>query len=129
MPLSHAVLSINHHTALIQQFDHADVESNTVRTHPHYTRQHASGVRSEHEFYGEVCDALDGIKEILVAGAHKSQADFRHYVEKHRPALTARIVGWETVDNPTDAQLVALARNHFIRIDSLNGTRPLIDNP
>ena len=85
----------------------------------------ASGVRSEHEFFGQVCDALAGIAEILVAGSHTAQADFRHYLEKHRPTLSASIAGWETVDHLTNGQLVALARKFFVQHDGLADTRAL----
>ena len=114
MTLSHAVVWINHQSAQVLQFDADHVEAQTVKAHTHYTRQHSSGVRTEHEFFGAVCDELAGIKEILITGSHTAQADFRHYVDKHRPALTKQIVGWETVDHPTDGQLVALARLRFL---------------
>jgi hypothetical protein len=47
---------------------------------------------------------------ILVTGGHGLQSDLRHYIDKHRPALASKISGWETVDHPSSAQLVALAR-------------------
>lgn len=121
MALFHAVAWIDHHHALVQQFDATEVRAETVKEHRNYTRQHGSGVRTEHEFFGEVCDALMGIGEILVTGSHTAQADFKHYVEKHRPALTSRIVGWETVDHPTDGQLLALAKTFFEKYDRMQG--------
>jgi hypothetical protein len=78
-------------------------------------------VRTEHEFFGEVCDALQGFNEVLVTGAHKAQADFRHYVEKHRAHLSPKIVGWETVDHPSEGQLAALARKFFVKHDRMAG--------
>ena len=59
----------------------------------HHTGQHGSAVRAEHEFFGDVCDALAGITEVLVTGSHTAQADFKHYVTKHRPAVAAQIAG------------------------------------
>jgi len=119
MTLFHAVLWIDHHTARIQHFNATDVESTKVKDHSHYTRQHGSDVRAVHEFFGEVCDALAGVSEILVTGSHQVQADFRHYVEKHRAALMPRISGWETVDQLTDAQLVAVGRKFFDNVDRI----------
>ncbi len=110
MPLLHAVVWLDHRNAQIIQFDAEQVEARKLEAVSHDTRQHGSEVRTEHEFFGEVCDALAGIASILVTGSHTAQADFRHYVGKHRPALTPQITGWETVDHPTQAQLVALAR-------------------
>lgn len=119
MTLFHAVLWIDHHNAKIQQFNATDVKAHTVKDHTHYTRQHGSDVRAVHEFYAEVCDALTGIKEILVTGSRQSQADFKHYVEKHRAALAPHIAGWETVDHLSDGQLVALGRKFFDKVDRM----------
>jgi len=114
MSFFHAVLLIDHHTAKVLQFDAAQVEIETVFERSVHTRQHNSQVRTEHEFFTEVCDALAGVTEILVVGGHMAQADFRRNIEKHHAAVAGRVVGWETVDHPTDAQLVAFARRYFI---------------
>ena len=118
MPLPHAVVLIDHHTAQVLQFDEDHAWSQKVKSHTHHTRQHGSGVRTEHEFFGEVCDALTGIDEVLATGSHTAQADFRRYVDKHRAALAPHIVAWETVDHPTEAQLLALARRYFVKYDA-----------
>jgi stalled ribosome rescue protein Dom34 len=114
MSFFHAVLLIDHHTAKVLQFDAEQVEIETVFEKTVYTRQHNSQVRTEHEFFTEVCNALAGITEILVVGSHMAQADFRRNIEKHHASVAKRVVGWETVDHPTDAQLVAFARHYFI---------------
>ena len=121
MPLLHAVLCIDHHHARILQFDAEAVHAVQLRAHAHYTRQHASVVRSEHEFFGHVCDELASIKEVLVTGSHTAQADFRHYVEKHRSTVMAHIAGWETVDHPSEGQLLALARGFFLKQERMAG--------
>lgn len=122
MALFHAVVRLDHHTAQILQFDPDHVEAQKLRAHSHPTRHHGSQVRTEHEFFGEVCDALAGVAEVLVVGSKTAQADFRHYVEKHRPQSAGQIVGYETVDHPSDAQLVALARRYFLKYDRMAGT-------
>lgn len=123
MSLFHAVAFIDHQSAQVLQFGNEQVVERKVHEHLHFTRQHHSGIRSEHEFFGEVCDALDGIAEVLMTGGHTGLADFRHYVEKHRPLTAARIAGYEVVDHPTENQMVALARKHFVRYDQMVGTR------
>ena len=122
MTTFHAVVWIDHHSAQVLQFDAEHVQAQKIKASHHYTRQHASAVRSEHEFFGQVCDALAGISEVLVTGSGVALADFGHYVDKHRPALLPQIVGRETVDHPTDNQLVALARKYFLKFDRLAGT-------
>ena len=122
MTTFHAVVRIDHQQAEVLQFDAEHVQAQKVKAHSHLTRQHHSGVRTEHEFFGHVCDALAGISEILVVGSKTAQADFRHYVEKHRSALAAQVVGYETVDQPTQNQLVAFARQYFLKHDRMAGT-------
>ena len=121
-PLFHAVVWIDHQTAQILQFDAEHVQAQKIKAHTHHTRQHGSSVRTEHEFFGEVCDALAGISEVLVTGSHTAQLDFQHYAEKHRAASTKQIVGYETVDHPSDKQLIAMARKYFVRFDRTAGT-------
>lgn len=122
MTLFHAVVWIDHQKAQVLQFDAEHVQAQKIRTHTHHTAQHGSAVRTEHEFFGEVCGALDGIAEVLVTGPRKGIEDFRHYAEKHRPEAAKRIVGYEVVDHPSDAQLVAFARKYFVKYDRMAGT-------
>lgn len=122
MTLFHAVVWLDHAHAQVLQFDAEHVEAQKIKAHTHYTAKHGSTVRTQHEYFGVVCDALDGIAEVLITGPKQGLADMRHYVDKHRPAVAARIVGYEPVDHPTDKQLVALARQYFLRYDRMAGT-------
>ena len=121
MSLTHTVVWTDHHNARLLGFDAEHVKAQKVRESSHYTRQHHSGVRTEHEFFGEVCDAVQNVDEVLVTGSHKAVADFRHYAEKHRPHVAAHIVGYEVVDHPADPELVALARRYFLKLDRMKG--------
>lgn len=122
MTMFHAVVWLDHHTANIMQFDAEHVQAEKVKASSRHTRQHGSEVRTEHEFFADVCEALKGIGEILVTGSKTAQADFKHYVEKHRAAVAKQIVGYETVDHPSENQLVAFARQYFLKFDRMNGT-------
>jgi hypothetical protein len=124
MSLYHAVAFVDHQSAQVLQFSPEQVVTHTLHQHLHFTRQHASGVRSEHEFFGEVCDALEGIVEVLVVGGHKGLADFRHYVDKHRPLTAKHVVGYDVVDHPTEHELVALARKYFDKRNQMGGAPP-----
>ena len=117
-----AVLTIDHQQAQVLQFDADHVEAQRVRAHTHHTRQHGQAVRAEHEFFGEVCDALHGVQEVLVVGSRTSLVDFKNYGEKHRPQCVKQIVGYEAVNQPTDGELVALARRWFHKFDRMAGT-------
>jgi hypothetical protein len=121
MSLFHAVAFVDHQSAQVLQFASDQVVERKVHEQQKFTRQHHSGVRTEHEFFGQVCDALDGVAEVLVVGGHTGLADFSHYVDKHRPLTAKRIVGYEVVDHPSENQLVALARKHFVKFDQMAG--------
>lgn len=126
MTMFHAVVWLDHHSANILQFDAEHVQAEKVKASSRHTRQHGSEVRTEHEFFADVCGALQGIGEILVTGSKTAQADFKHYLEKHRPNQVASVVGYETVDHPSDKQLIALARQYFLKYDRMNGTTPQV---
>jgi hypothetical protein len=121
MALFHAVVRIDHHAAEVLQFDADQVLVHKLAAHAHDTPQHHSGVRTEHEFFASVCGALDGISEVLVTGSHIAITDFRHYVDKHRPAVAKQIVGYEIVDHPSEKQLVAQARTFFAGFNRMAG--------
>ena len=121
MTMFHAVVWLDHHNARVMQFDSADAQTTKIKAHSHVTKQHGSTVRTEHEFFGEVSDALGGIAEVLVTGSQTALVDLRHYVDKHRPLVAAQIVGYETVGHPTNNQLLALARQYFLKHDRMSG--------
>jgi stalled ribosome rescue protein Dom34 len=122
MTTFHAVVFVDHQSAQVLQFDAEHVQAQKVKAHTHHTARHGSAVRTEHEFFGHVCDALVGIQEVLAVGPHTGIADFQHYVRKHRPQLLPRIVDFQAVDHPTENQLVALARKYFLKYDRMAGT-------
>ena len=110
---AHAVVWIDHRRAQVLQFDAASARVQKVQTHRHDGPPHGSEAGDGDEFYDEVCDELEDLQAMVVAGGPIPLADFRHYVEKQRPAIGAQIVAWETVDHPTEGELVAFGRHYF----------------
>lgn len=123
-PMSHihAVVWLDHQHAQVLKFNTDTVQAQTVKAHAHPTRQHGSAVRDGHAFFGAVCAALAGPTELLVTGGHTTQADFKHYLDQHRPALLPLVKGWQTVDHPSENQLLALARQFFLKFDRMAGS-------
>jgi hypothetical protein len=113
--LFHAVVLVDHLSAQVLQFDTEQVHSTEAEAHFHFTRQLHGGVRTEYEFFSEVCGAMTGIGRMLVVGSYRGLSELSHYIDEHRPVLALRIVGWETMDNPTEGRLVAFARMYFAR--------------
>ena len=121
MTTLHAVVRIDHQSAQVLQFDAEHVQAERVMAHTHHTAQHGSTVRTEHEFYGPVADALDDVQEVLVVGSGTAPTAFKAYGDKHRPHTARRIVATEVVDHPSGPQLVAMARKYFIAHDRMAG--------
>ncbi len=71
------------------------------------------------QFFHDVVDSLDGTEQILVVGPSTAKLEFLRYVHKHDHTLEPRIVGIETVDHPTDRQLIAYAKTYF-KVDDQN---------
>ncbi len=109
----HAVLWIDHHQAKLLQLDAAPAQPSRIRERLHPTGQHGSEVRSQHEFFGKVCDEIGEHQTVLVMASKTALADFRHYVDKHRPQVGKCIAGHEVVDHPTDNQIGAAGRKFF----------------
>jgi hypothetical protein len=66
-----------------------------------------------------VAQALDGFSEVLVMGPSTAKLEFVKYAQEHDKALAPKIVGVETVDHPTDAQIVAHVRKYFRAADRM----------
>jgi len=119
MRTSPGVIHLTHESARAIECGGESSQATNVAHHTHATRQHGSLARSQHEYFGTVCDLLAEFPRAVVAGGHTTLADFRHYVAKHRSHIADRISAYEVVDHPTDHQLVALARKRFDALDRL----------
>jgi hypothetical protein len=114
MTLLHAVVWIDHHNAKVLQFDADHVAVQKVRAPSHDAGDHRSPSHTEHDFFTGVCDELGGIPQVVVTGSQTALSNFRHHVTRRRPTLATRIVGWETVNHPSEAQMVVFARQYLI---------------
>jgi hypothetical protein len=56
-----------------------------------------------------VCDA----GAVLITGPANAKTELAEYIRLHDPKLAKLIAGVETVDHPSDAQLVAYARKYL----------------
>ena len=65
------------------------------------------------QFLGEVAEALQPAKAILIGGPGKARTELAGYLNDKHPALAKRIWAIEPMDHPSDAELVAAARQYF----------------
>jgi len=120
MTTYHAAVWLDHHEARIFHLNLDGSDESTVLAPKAHLRRHPKGGTAEHNhpddlhhFFRDVAQALQGAQEILVGGPSTAKTQFIAYVHEHDAALGKKIVKVETVDHPTDAQLVAHARKHF----------------
>ena len=119
--INHVAIWLDHREARVFHLNPDRLDDVTVTAPPsnghHKHPRGAEGQREHPEdakrFFHDVARAVEGTEEVLVLGPSTAKLDFIRYVHKHDHALEARIVGIETVDHPTDGQVVAFAKKYF----------------
>jgi stalled ribosome rescue protein Dom34 len=116
----HAVVWIDHHEARVFHFSPADAERLVLHSdHPtrhihHKANAIGSGnVAEDHNFLQAVVGSITDAGAILITGPGNAKNELVKHIEQHAPRLMKIIAGVETIDHPSDAQLVAHARHYF----------------
>jgi stalled ribosome rescue protein Dom34 len=122
----HAVVWIDHKEAHVMHISPEDVEKSIVHpSKPHQHLHHHAGTLGpgrapeDQAYYHRVVEALAGAQEILVVGPAQAKLALIKHMHAHDPAVAAQVVGVETVDHPTDGQVVAYARKYFRAKDQM----------
>ena len=116
MSQHHVAVWIDHKEAKIFQIDAETFEmSKVVAPNHHVKRKEAEqGKHTDvHGFFHEVATALKGTSALLVVGPASAKLDFIRHLQRHDHALEATICSVETLDHPSDAQLVAYVHHYF----------------
>jgi len=66
-----------------------------------------------------VAEKLGPVHEVLIVGPANAKLAFIKFLHKHDPATADKIVGVESIDHPSDGQLVRYARNYFRSADRM----------
>jgi hypothetical protein len=131
----HVTVWLDHHEARIFHVDAETFDEKTLLAPTHHIHRHPKGPNSEHEhehpddahrFFKAVAHELEAAERVLVVGPSTAKLQFIHYAFKHDPQLEPRIVGIETVDHPTDKQLVAYSKHYFAADDRMQGRPPMV---
>jgi hypothetical protein len=94
-----------------------------VRTHgaKHPAQAHGKHNDSHHPeaiaLFKEMIPTFREASEVLLMGPGEAKVHFQKYLKEHDASAAKKIVGVETVDHPTDAQIHAIARKFFARAD------------
>lgn len=144
MSTYHAIVWLDRSEAHVIMFDREHVEAQRIKSRSHHkaTGGHvgshqgmhgrgdsasghhsAQGGHASHDdnFYHSVAEALKGVHEILVTGPAQAKDEFKAHCERHDKDIAKAIVGVISSDHPSDGQLVALAKEHFLKHDRMQG--------
>ena len=123
----HALVWLDHHEAKVFHLNETEVECERVHsTHPHQHLHHkANAGDSGHappdkEYLQHVSKALAHSGAILITGPGGAKTELTTYMRCHVPELASRVRGVQTVDHPTDGELVALGRSFFKANDRMH---------
>jgi hypothetical protein len=116
----HAVVWIDHKLAKVVHFNADTSEPELVHSsNPHLHLHHkANSGDSGHapldrKFLERVAGAVAHSGAILIVGPASAKTELHTYLQEAHPAIAARISAVESIDHPTDGQLLAHARRFF----------------
>lgn len=129
----HAAVWLDHNEAKIFHVTPDTFQKETIvpaGEHRKLHRRSGPGAESGHRahedqhYYHDVAKALADAAEILVVGPATAKLELVKHIHKHDPQMVPRIVGVETVDHPSDRQLVAYIRAYFDKVDAARQEPP-----
>lgn len=146
MSTFHAIVWMDRNEAHVIMFDREHIASQKIKSRSHHkstgghvgshggkqARGDVASARGGHSpqgghptaddaFYHSVADALKGVHEILVTGPAQAKDEFRAHCARHDKEVDKAIVGVVASDHPSDGQLVAMAKQYFMKHDKMQG--------
>jgi stalled ribosome rescue protein Dom34 len=125
MSFNHVVVWLDHNEAHLIHFNPEHAESERIKTHgshPHLHVKAAGGsghAAENHAYFHEITQALGDTQEILIVGPGLEKQALHKFISAKEAKLAGKIVGVETVDHPSDGQLLAYAKKYFRAADRL----------
>ena len=122
----HAVIWIDHHEARVFHINPTEVD--TLVLHPHNPTLHihhkansiGSGhVQADNEFLHAVAASVADAGAVLITGPANAKAQLVKHIDQHDPKLMKVIAGVETVDHPSDSELLSYAKHYLMASDRL----------
>jgi hypothetical protein len=106
----HAILWIDHREARVFHFNAAQTERLLVRAdHPTRHLHHKAGAIGS----GHAAEDQEFYERVTSSSPANAKTELMKYIARCAPEVRARIASVETVDHPTDGQLVDHARRYF----------------
>lgn len=117
MSTFHAVVWLDHQEAHIAFFDRD--HATTQRIHSKSQHKHQGKSTDMSAYFADIAKAVKDCHEVLLTGPGLTRQQFKDWYVQHAAALSQIVVGSIASDHPTDAQLVAMARQYFKKFDAM----------
>lgn len=124
MSYHHVVVWLDHTQAHVIHFNAEAAENEVIKvhsTHPHlHTKSGVPGAGRAPEdshYFEAVANAIKDAAAILIVGPGFEKLALMKHLTKRHPAAAERVVSVETVDHPSDGQLLKYARKYFLKAD------------
>ena len=126
MSLNHAVIWIDHKEAHVMFLSEDASEAEVIKTKSSHSHLHHKGgevgsgrVPYDEKYLHSVIQAVNESKELLIIGPGSAKLELIKHAHHHDPQIAAKIVGVETVDHPSDKEILAYARKFFYKADQM----------
>jgi len=141
MSTFHAIVWLDRKEAHVVMFDKEHIEAEKIKSRskhkptgghigshqgssrgPGTSGHHSPGGghgTSDENYYHTVAEALKGAHEILITGPAQAKNELKAHCERHDKDIAKAIVGVIPSDHPSDGQLVAMAKQYFLKYDRM----------
>jgi stalled ribosome rescue protein Dom34 len=116
----YAVVAIDHAEATVFEFAEKDITEHRIKATDRQGNIHhkAGAVGSGHThdskaYLTAVVGALKPSHEIVIVGHGTAKDELASFIREHAPLLAPRIMGIESIDQPTKGKILAFARKFF----------------
>jgi stalled ribosome rescue protein Dom34 len=127
MQTNHVVVWLDHSEAHVIHFNPEASDVETIKTHSTHRHLHNKAgsigngrAPEDAQYFDDIAQALQGSLEILIVGPGNEKLALLKHLQKHQHDLAEKVYGVETVDHPSDGQLLAYARKYFVKADLLH---------
>lgn len=117
---SHAIVWIDHHEARVLHFNDTDVTCAVVHPKDRHVHLHhkANTIGSghapiDHDYHRRVREALGDRCLFMLVGPSSAKKELSTWLIEIEPSIRGRMAAVESIDHPTDNELVAHARKFF----------------
>ena len=117
MSTFHAVVWIDHQEAHVMMFDREHMQAQRIHSRSHH--KHQGKLQDSKALFADVAVALAGVHEVLLTGPGMARDEFVVWANTHSVLVAAAVADSIPSDHPSDAQLVALARKYFQKLDQM----------